>query len=107
MPSHHITGEYTDTKPQIFYQCRAYYSEFFCNPKKFNSSCSLSSVFDPSRSDIVPPRSDSSLEITRTEVLRANCQSNLGNVFAGLVTAAFGAPELLARAVVVVWWPGV
>ncbi|UKN42192.1 hypothetical protein MLPF_1395 [Mycobacterium lepromatosis] len=28
-------------------------------------------------------------------------------VLAGLVTAAFGAPELLARAVVVVWWSGV
>ncbi|WP_156147134.1 hypothetical protein [Mycobacterium lepromatosis] len=31
----------------------------------------------------------------------------LEDVFAGLVTAAFGAPELLARAVVVVWWSGV
>ena len=78
-----FTGEYTDTKTQGIYQCRACGAELFRSTEKFESHCGWPSFFDPSSSDAVILRPDHSMGTTRTEVLCANCHSHLGHVFAG------------------------
>lgn len=65
-----FTGEYTDTKPQVVYQGRTYiYLNFSAKTEKFESNYSLLSFLGPSRSSAVTLCSDSSLEMTHTEVL--------------------------------------
>ena len=78
-----FTGEYTDTKTEGIYQCRACGAELFRSTQKFESHCGWPSFYDPSSSDAVILRSDTSLGMTRTEVLCANCHSHLGHVFSG------------------------
>ena len=78
-----FTGEYTDTKTEGIYQCRACGAELFRSTQKFESHCGWPSFYDPSSSDAVILRSDTSLGMTRTEVLCANCHSHLGHVFTG------------------------
>ena len=76
-------GEYTDTKTEGVYQCRACGAELFRSKEKFESHCGWPSFFDPAKSDAVILRPDHSMGTTRTEVLCANCHSHLGHVFAG------------------------
>ena len=76
-----FTGEYTDTKTEGIYQCRACGAELFRSTEKFESHCGWPSFFDPSNSDAVILRPDHSMGTTRTEVLCANCHSHLGHVF--------------------------
>ncbi len=78
-----FTGEYTDTKTQGIYQCRACGAELFRSTEKFESHCGWPSFFDPSASEAVILRPDYSLGQLRTEVLCANCHGHLGHVFAG------------------------
>ena len=78
-----FVGEYTDTKTQGIYQCRACGTELFRSTEKFDSHCGWPSFFDPSSSDAVILRPDHSMGTTRTEVLCANCHSHLGHVFSG------------------------
>jgi peptide-methionine (R)-S-oxide reductase len=78
-----FVGEYTDTKTQGVYECRACGTELFRSTEKFDSHCGWPSFFDPANSDAVILRPDHSLGATRTEVLCANCHSHLGHVFAG------------------------
>ena len=56
-----FTGEYTDTKTQGVYQCRACGAELFRSTEKFESHCGWPSFFDPSSSDAVILRPDHSL----------------------------------------------
>ena len=76
-----FTGEYTDTKTEGVYQCRACGAELFRSTEKFESHCGWPSFFDPAKSDAVILRPDHSMGTTRTEVLCANCHSHLGHVF--------------------------
>ena len=78
-----FTGEYTDTKTEGVYQCRACGAELFRSSEKFESHCGWPSFFDPSHSDAVILRPDHAFGQTRTEVLCASCHSHLGHVFAG------------------------
>ena len=78
-----FTGEYTDTKTEGVYQCRACGAELFRSSEKFESHCGWPSFFDPANSDAVILRPDHSMGAVRTEVLCANCHSHLGHVFAG------------------------
>lgn len=78
-----FTGEYTDTKTQGVYQCRACGAELFRSTEKFESHCGWPSFFDPASSDAVILRPDHSLGTTRTEVLCAACHSHLGHLFVG------------------------
>ena len=78
-----FTGEYTDTKTEGVYNCRACGAELFRSTEKFESHCGWPSFFDPSSSDAVILRPDHSMGTTRTEVLCANCHSHLGHVFSG------------------------
>lgn len=78
-----FTGEYTDTKTQGVYSCRACGAELFRSDSKFESHCGWPSFFTPLAGDAVIEREDVSLGMRRVEVLCANCHSHLGHVFAG------------------------
>jgi peptide-methionine (R)-S-oxide reductase len=78
-----FTGEYTDTKTEGVYKCRACGAELFRSTEKFASHCGWPSFFDPARSDAVILRPDDSLGMHRVEVLCACCHSHLGHVFTG------------------------
>ncbi|MDT0266300.1 peptide-methionine (R)-S-oxide reductase MsrB [Streptomyces sp. DSM 44915] len=79
-----FTGEYTDTKTEGVYHCRACGAELFRSDTKFESHCGWPSFFDPADSDAVETRPDNSLPgRPRTEVLCRTCGSHLGHVFAG------------------------
>jgi peptide-methionine (R)-S-oxide reductase len=78
-----FTGEYTDTKTEGIYECRACGAELFRSNEKFESHCGWPSFFDPKDSDAVLLRPDNTLGMRRVEVLCKNCHSHLGHVFEG------------------------
>jgi peptide-methionine (R)-S-oxide reductase len=78
-----FTGEYTDTKTEGVYECRACGAELFRSDTKFESHCGWPSFFDPADSDAVLIREDRSMGMVRKEVLCASCHSHLGHVFEG------------------------
>ena len=77
------TGEYTDTKTEGVYECRACGTELFRSDTKFDSHCGWPSFWSPLAGDKVILREDSTLGMVRVEVLCANCHSHLGHVFEG------------------------
>jgi peptide-methionine (R)-S-oxide reductase len=78
-----FVGEYTDTKTEGVYECRACGAELFRSSEKFESHCGWPSFFDPASSEVVILRPDDSMGMRRVEVLCANCHSHLGHVFEG------------------------
>ncbi|MFS8101853.1 peptide-methionine (R)-S-oxide reductase MsrB [Lentzea alba] len=77
------TGEYTETKTEGIYECRACGAELFRSDTKFDSHCGWPSFFSPLAGDTVILREDRALGMTRIEVLCATCHSHLGHVFEG------------------------
>ncbi|MFG2812835.1 peptide-methionine (R)-S-oxide reductase MsrB [Streptomyces sp. NPDC048202] len=78
-----FTGEYTDTKTEGVYSCRACGADLFTSGTKFASHCGWPSFFDPKDSDAVELIEDRSHGMVRTEVRCSNCGSHLGHVFEG------------------------
>ncbi|RZQ61548.1 peptide-methionine (R)-S-oxide reductase MsrB [Amycolatopsis suaedae] len=78
-----FTGEYTDTKTEGVYECRACGAELFRSDTKFESHCGWPSFYAPSESDNVLLREDRSMGMVRIEVLCGTCHSHLGHVFEG------------------------
>ena len=78
-----FTGEYTDTKTEGVYRCRACGAELFTSSAKFHSGCGWPSFYQPSAEDAVILLKDRSLGRVRTEVRCAACNSHLGHVFEG------------------------
>ena len=76
-------GEYTDTRTQGVYSCRACGTELFRSDTKFESHCGWPSFFTPLAGDAVIERVDSSMGMRRVEVVCATCHSHLGHVFEG------------------------
>jgi peptide-methionine (R)-S-oxide reductase len=78
-----FTGEYTDTKTQGVYSCRACGSELFRSDTKFESHCGWPSFYAPLAGDTVEYIEDRAMGMKRVEVRCANCGSHLGHVFEG------------------------
>ncbi|MFD9668480.1 peptide-methionine (R)-S-oxide reductase MsrB [Rhodococcus sp. NPDC059968] len=78
-----FVGEYTETKTEGVYHCRACGAELFRSSEKFESHCGWPSFFDPADSDAVILREDTSLGMRRVEVVCGTCHSHLGHVFEG------------------------
>ena len=76
-------GEYTDTKTQGVYSCRACGAELFRSDTKFDSHCGWPSFYAPLAEDRVEYIDDLSMGSRRVEVRCANCGSHLGHVFEG------------------------
>jgi peptide-methionine (R)-S-oxide reductase len=76
-------GEYTDTKTEGVYACRACGAELFRSETKFESHCGWPSFYSPLAEERVEYVEDRSMGRTRTEVRCANCGSHLGHVFEG------------------------
>ena len=78
-----FTGEYTDTKTEGVYSCRACGAELFRSDTKFESHCGWPSFYSPLAEDRVEYIEDTSLGMKRVEVRCATCGSHLGHVFEG------------------------
>ncbi|SER45284.1 peptide-methionine (R)-S-oxide reductase MsrB [Corynebacterium cystitidis] len=76
-------GEYTDTTAEGVYYCRGCGEEIFRSNTKFDARCGWPAFYQPSDSDKVIERKDTTHGMVRTEVLCANCHSHLGHVFEG------------------------
>ena len=82
-------GEYTDTRTEGVYSCRACSAELFTSDTKFHSNCGWPAFWAPSSEDGVELLTDRSMGAVRTEVRCASCGSHLGHVFEG---EGFGTP---------------
>ncbi len=78
-----FVGEYTDTKTQGTYSCRACDAVLFTSDTKFDSHCGWPSFFSPLAGDAVIELVDHTMGMRRVEVRCANCGSHLGHVFEG------------------------
>jgi len=78
-----FVGEYTDTKTEGVYSCRACAAELFRSDTKFESHCGWPSFYAPLAEDRVEYVKDTSTGMPRVEVRCANCGSHLGHVFEG------------------------
>ncbi|HET8982907.1 MAG TPA: peptide-methionine (R)-S-oxide reductase MsrB [Pedococcus sp.] len=76
-------GEYTDTKTEGVYACRACGTELFTSGTKFDSHCGWPSFYSPLAGDRVEYIEDTTMGMKRVEVRCANCGSHLGHVFEG------------------------
>jgi peptide-methionine (R)-S-oxide reductase len=76
-------GEYTDTRTQGVYSCRACGTELFRSDTKFESHCGWPSFYSPLAGDTVEYIEDHTHGMRRVEVRCANCGSHLGHVFEG------------------------
>jgi len=77
------SGEYTETKAQGVYACRACGAELFRSTEKFDSHCGWPSFFSPLAGDRIVEIEDRSMGMKRVEVRCARCGSHLGHVFEG------------------------
>jgi peptide-methionine (R)-S-oxide reductase len=78
-----FTGEYTDTRTEGVYACRACGAELFTSDTKFESHCGWPSFYAPLAGESVEYLEDTTLGMKRVEVRCATCGSHLGHVFEG------------------------
>jgi len=78
-----FVGEYTDTRTEGVYRCRACRAELFRSDTKFESHCGWPSFYAPLAEDRVEYIEDTSMGMKRVEVRCASCGSHLGHVFEG------------------------
>ncbi len=78
-----FVGEYTDTKTEGVYSCRACDAELFRSDTKFDSHCGWPSFYTPLAQDRVEYLEDTSAGTKRVEVRCRSCGSHLGHVFEG------------------------
>lgn len=75
-----FTGEYYNLFEDGSYRCAACNTELFSSETKYDAGCGWPSFWDAA-GDAVEYKEDTSLGMTRTEVLCKNCGSHLGHLF--------------------------
>ena len=75
------SGALLDEKRAGTYTCGACGAELFKSGAKFDSGSGWPSFFESVNPDAVELKTDTTLGMTRTEVLCANCGSHLGHLF--------------------------
>ena len=76
-----FSGNYWDSKDNGVYQCVCCKSDLFDSSAKFDSGTGWPSFYQTLGSEKVATKEDSSLFMTRTEVLCNKCDSHLGHLF--------------------------
>ena len=76
-----FSGDYWDNKDNGVYQCVCCKNNLFDSSTKFDSGTGWPSFYQAIGSEQVATKEDSSLFMTRTEVLCNKCDSHLGHVF--------------------------
>ncbi len=76
-----FTGCFWDTKTDGTYLCKCCGEVLFSSETKYDSGSGWPSFYEPAKSDVVLEETDSTLGMTRTEVMCKQCGSHLGHVF--------------------------
>jgi peptide-methionine (R)-S-oxide reductase len=75
------SGALLDEKREGVYTCGACGAELFKSGAKFDSGSGWPSFFESVDPDAVELKEDTTLGVTRTEILCANCGSHMGHLF--------------------------
>jgi len=76
-----FTGKYHNHKEEGVYKCIGCGEELFKSHTKFDSGTGWPSFWEPVNHENVTTEADTSLGMTRTEVLCNKCDAHLGHVF--------------------------
>lgn len=76
-----FTGKYWDLHDQGVFRCVCCGTELFSSGAKFESGSGWPSFWTPVAADRVREESDSTLGMTRTEILCSACDAHLGHLF--------------------------
>lgn len=76
-----FTGKYVDNHEKGMYHCLVCGQELFSSETKFDSGSGWPSFDDPVNREHIELHQDTSLGMTRTEVVCKRCGSHLGHVF--------------------------
>ena len=77
-----FSGEYNDCKVNGTYECSCCNTPLFSSDHKFDSGSGWPSYWQAINEDVITVKTDSSLGMTRSEVLCSICDAHLGHVFA-------------------------
>jgi peptide-methionine (R)-S-oxide reductase len=76
-----FTGKYWDSHEKGMFKCAVCDAELFSSDTKFDSGTGWPSFTEPTNLEHIELKEDTSLGMTRTEVLCKNCGAHLGHVF--------------------------
>lgn len=76
-----FSGKYVDTKEKGMYTCAVCGTELFSSDTKFDSGTGWPSFTEPANLEHIELKEDTSLGMTRTEVVCKTCGAHLGHVF--------------------------
>jgi len=76
-----FSGEYYDSKDEGTYLCRCCGEPLFSSSAKYDSGSGWPSFYRPATGSGVEEAQDSSLSMSRTEIICSRCGSHLGHVF--------------------------
>lgn len=76
-----FTGKYYDTKIDGVYRCKCCGNVLFDSSTKYDSGSGWPSFYTPLSTENIAENKDSTLGMTRTEIVCARCDSHLGHVF--------------------------